>query len=92
MVDNDSQDRKLEDFSNNFPRVTFIKNSGNNGFANGCNLGADNAQGEFLLFLNPDTVLTSSNAIDSMFEFAKKNSSVGITSCRRINQKGNPER
>lgn len=92
VVDNDSQDRKLEDFSNNFPQVTFIKNSGNNGFANGCNLGADNAQGEFLLFLNPDTVLTSSNAIDSMFEFAKKNSSVGITSCRRINPKGSPER
>ena len=92
VVDNDSQDRKLKPFSQNYPQVAFIKNSDNNGFANGCNLGADNAQGEFLLFLNPDTVLTNSHAIDSMFEFAKKNSSVGITSCRRINPKGNPER
>ena len=72
--------------------VTFIKNSGNNGFAHGCNLGADNARGEFLLFLNPDTVLTNSTAIDNMFDFAQQNSNVGITSCRRINPKGKPER
>ncbi len=92
VVDNDSQDGKLESFSQNYPHVTFIKNSGNNGFAHGCNLGADNARGEFLLFLNPDTVLTNSTAINSMFEFAKNNSNVGITSCRRINPKGKPER
>ncbi len=92
VVDNDSQDGKLELFSKNYPQVTFIKNSGNNGFSHGCNLGADNAHGEFLLFLNPDTVLTNSTAINSMFEFAKNNSNVGITSCRRINPKGKPER
>jgi GT2 family glycosyltransferase len=92
VVDNDSQDRKLKPFSKKYPKVNFIKNSGNNGFANGCNLGADNAQGVFLLFLNPDTILTGSNAIDSMFQFAKKNHNIGITSCRRINPKGKPER
>jgi hypothetical protein len=92
VVDNDSQDKKLKPFSQKYPHVTFIKNSGNNGFSNGCNLGAYNANAEFLLFLNPDTVLTSNSTIDSMFEFANKNSSVGITSCRRINPKGNPER
>jgi len=92
VVDNDSQDGKLESFSQNYPHVTFIKNSGNNGFAHGCNLGADNARGEFLLFLNPDTVLTNSTAIDNMFDFAQQNYDVGITSCRRINLKGKPER
>ena len=92
VVDNDSQDGKLDAFSQNYSHVTFINNSFNNGFANGCNLGASNASGEFLLFLNPDTVLTSSTAIDSMFEFAKKNSNIGITSCRRINPEGKPER
>ena len=92
VVDNDSQDGELEPFSQKYPQITFIKNTGNNGFAHGCNLGADNARGEFLLFLNPDTVLTNSTAINSMFEFAKNNSNVGITSCRRINPKGKPER
>ena len=92
VVDNDSQDGKIELFSQNYPQITFIKNSGNNGFSNGCNLGADNAHGEFLLFLNPDTVLINNTAIDDMFEFAKNNLDIGITSCRKINPKGAPER
>jgi len=92
VVDNDSQDGKLKSFSQDYPQVAFVKNDGNNGFANGCNLGAINARGDFLLFLNPDTVLTHSMTIDRMYSFAKKNPHVGITSCRRINPKGKPER
>ena len=92
VVDNDSQDGELEPFSQKYPQVTFIKNSGNNGFAHGCNLGAENAHGEFLLFLNPDTVLTNYTAIDDMFNFSQYNTDIGITSCRRINPKGRPER
>ena len=92
VVDNDSQDGEFEPFSLKYPQVNFIKNSGNNGFAHGCNLGSNTASGKFLLFLNPDTVLTNSTAIDNMFDFAQQNSNVGITSCRRINPKGKPER
>jgi len=92
VVDNDSQDGRLEPFSQNYPQITFIKNTGNNGFAHGCNLGADNAHGKYLLFLNPDTILTNNVAIDDMFNFAQHNPDVGITSCRRINPKGRPER
>ena len=92
VVDNDSQDGQLESFSKKYPQVTFIKNTGNNGFAHGCNLGADNAQGQYLLFLNPDTVLTNSTAINDMFNFAQQNPDFGIISCRRINLKGRPER
>jgi len=92
VVDNDSQDGLLESFSQNYPQIVFIRNTGNNGFAHGCNLGADNAHGKYLLFLNPDTVLTNSAAIDDMFNFAQHNPDVGITSCRRINPKGKPER
>jgi hypothetical protein len=92
VVDNDSQDGEIESFSEKYPQVNFIKNTGNNGFAHGCNLGADNSRGKYLLFLNPDTVLTNSAAIDELFNFAQHNPNVGITSCRRINPKGKPER
>lgn len=92
VVDNDSQDGEIEPFSEKYPQVNFIKNTGNNGFAHGCNLGADNSRGKYLLFLNPDTVLTNSAAIDELFNFAQHNPDVGITSCRRINPKGKPER
>jgi GT2 family glycosyltransferase len=92
VVENDSQDGEIEPFSEKYPQVNFIKNTGNNGFAHGCNLGADNSRGKYLLFLNPDTVLTNSAAIDELFNFAQHNPDVGITSCRRINPKGRPER
>lgn len=82
VVDNDSQDGKFEYFSGLHPEIKFIKNKGNYGFSNGCNLGAENSSGEFLLFLNPDTELTSDNSIDTMVEFLKENSDVGIASCR----------
>ncbi len=92
VVDNNSQDGKLAPFSKKHPAVKFISNSGNHGFAHGCNLGADNAHEEFLLFLNPDTVLINNTAIDDMVSFAQHNPDVGITSCRRLNPKGKPER
>ena len=92
VVDNDSQDGEFDVFAINNPQIKLIKNSGNHGFSNGCNLGAENTTGEYLLFLNPDVILTSSSAIDGMVEFSKKNTDVGIVSCRTINPKGKPER
>lgn len=92
VVDNDSQDGMLEGFSQQYPNVRFIQNTHNHGFSHGCNLGASHANGSFLLFLNPDTLLTSHNAIDDMLTFAKNNANIGITTCRKINLKGKPER
>ena len=92
VVDNDSQDGKFNDFKQQFQEIKLIANSGNNGFSNGCNLGAENANGNFLLFLNPDVTLTSSPAIDEMFSFANTSAIVGITSCRTIYHNGKRER
>ena len=92
VVDNDSQDGQFDAFQQEFPDHKFIANSGNHGFSNGCNLGAEQATGEYLLFLNPDVLLNASQAIDTMVRYAQKNPTIGITSCRRINPKGKPER
>jgi len=92
VVDNDSKDGKFKKFQQQFNEINLIANSGNYGFSSGCNLGADSAIGEFLLFLNPDVTLTSSPAIDDMFNFAKANPNVGITSCRTLYSNGKRER
>jgi len=92
VVDNNSQDNQLNDFKQKFHEIMLITNKGNYGFSSGCNLGADNAKGEYLLFLNPDVTLTKSSAIDNMFNFAVANPNVGITSCRTINLTGKRER
>ena len=90
VVDNFSNDGKLEDFSKDFKTITFIQNSGNNGFANGCNVGAEYSNGEYLFFLNPDT-LVDEKAIEELLETAKNNSDYGIVSCNQKNIEGREE-
>ena len=92
VVDNDSQDGQFDAFQQEFPAIKLVVNTGNHGFSHGCNLGVTHASGDYLLFLNPDVILTKSKAIDAMVNYAQKNPNVGTTSCRRINPKGKPER
>lgn len=54
VVDNASADGSADVAAERAPRAVVIRNSGNAGFAAGCNLGASRATGELLVFLNPD--------------------------------------
>jgi len=92
IVDNDSQDGQIDLFKDTFQQFKFFSNSGNHGFSNGCNFGASRAKGKYLLFINPDIILTKSKAIDTMYNYAVNNPNVGIISCRKINTKGKAER
>ena len=57
VVDNDSRDGTREYLAAQ-KDVRAIFNRVNNGFSKGCNQGAAIATGEFLVFLNPDTLVT----------------------------------
>jgi GT2 family glycosyltransferase len=56
LVDNDSTDGSAEYVEQAFPVVQVIRSDANRGFGYGANLGARCATGEYLAFLNPDTV------------------------------------
>ena len=56
VVDNNSGDKAFDKLKEKFRKFSFIRNSINGGFANGCNIGAAGSTGDNLLFLNPDTV------------------------------------
>jgi GT2 family glycosyltransferase len=61
IVDNASQDETiayLQDFAGEKPNVNLILNPENLGFARGNNVGAAAAQGDYLVFLNNDAVVT----------------------------------
>ncbi|MDX5583432.1 MAG: glycosyltransferase family 2 protein [Aureibaculum sp.] len=91
IIDNDSNDDKLDKFSDQFPAFTFVLNTGNNGFSNGCNAGAKVAKGEFLLFLNPDTII-SKKALKTLFNTAKRYPEYELISCNKTNSKGELEK
>lgn len=71
IVDNGSEDNTKE-IVEKFRRVLLITSQENLGFGKGSNKGASKANGEFLLFLNPDTKVTK-DALVKLVEFANNN-------------------
>jgi GT2 family glycosyltransferase len=57
LVDNASSDGSADFVDENFPNVRIIRNETNRGFGGASNLGASQAVGEYLAFLNPDTTI-----------------------------------
>ncbi|MEI6677185.1 MAG: glycosyltransferase family 2 protein [Mariniphaga sp.] len=87
VVDNASNDGKLSNFKQLYPQFNFILNEGNYGFANGNNRGAAAARGKYLLFLNPDAII-SEKALLAMHDQAKVSRANSIISCRQIRENG----
>lgn len=57
VIDNASSDGSAQMLSARFPQVRLLRNEENLGFAKANNQGAREASGEFILFINPDTVV-----------------------------------
>ena len=57
VVDNHSNDGRVQQFMSMHRQVRFILQDSNLGFAQACNKGASVATNQWLLFLNPDTIL-----------------------------------
>ena len=87
LVDNHSSDGSVGEFKKRFPQTTLIELEENIGFARANNLAAARAKGEYLLLLNPDTVVLD-NAIFKLLAFAKRNPSGGIWGGRTLNADG----
>ena len=87
VVDNKSDDKTIDEIEKRFTKFRFIHNEVNGGFANGCNLGAENAGGEYFLFLNPDTVAAESE-LEKLLSISQQNPGFLILSCKQVNEKG----
>ncbi|MCD6011550.1 MAG: glycosyl transferase family 2 [Flavipsychrobacter sp.] len=57
VVDNNSTDSSCTLIRERFPNVVLIENKDNKGFSKANNQGVAIAKGEYILFLNPDTVM-----------------------------------
>ena len=77
VVDNNSQDDSVQQIKEKFPDTKLIVSKKNLGFAGGVNLGASHASGDYILLLNPDTVVLD-GAIDKLLRFAGQYPENGI--------------
>lgn len=59
---------RLRQLEQDNPRFSLITGQGNIGFAKGCNLGAAKATGQYLLFLNPESVVMDRDAATRLAE------------------------
>ncbi|HAS68890.1 MAG: Glycosyltransferase-like protein, family 2 [Candidatus Collierbacteria bacterium GW2011_GWA2_42_17] len=87
VVDNDSQDgspERIKELEKKYSQVSLIDAKANLGFGKANNLGAKKAKGEYLLFLNSDT-LVFDNAIKESLENMKKIPGAGVYSCKLLN-------
>ncbi|MBO5452801.1 MAG: glycosyltransferase family 2 protein [Clostridia bacterium] len=79
VVDNDSRVEEKKLLENSDLKVIF--SSTNDGFSKANNKGVEEASGDVLLFLNPDTVVLE-NALSDTLEFLKEHKDSGIVGCR----------
>ena len=77
MVDNDSSDNSVELITDKYPRVEVIQTGDNLGFAGGVNVGVKAGKADYVLLLNPDTVILD-GAIDKLMDYAKTTPKAGV--------------
>jgi GT2 family glycosyltransferase len=76
VVDNASTDHSIQLFSHD-ERLSYFYLSSNCGFGSACNYGSSVANGDYLFFLNPDTLLTG-NILDPLYKFYTNHASAKI--------------
>lgn len=89
VVDNSSGDHSLELIKATFPEVICIQSAENLGFGRANNLGIEKAQGECILFLNPDTVLRN-DAIRILYGYLRENPLAGACGGNLYDESGQP--
>jgi GT2 family glycosyltransferase len=87
VVDNASTDDSREILEHHLPRTTIIRSPANLGFARGNNLGARQARGRVLLFLNPDTCVLD-GSIEALLGAIASSPAIGVVGARLLNRNG----
>ena len=70
VVDNASTDGSTEYITARFPQIKWMACRENNGFSKGNNIAIAQAKGEYILLLNPDTIVTKEGAEAYAAEYA----------------------
>jgi len=87
VIDNNSGDESLTILNREFPDVEVIANKNNVGFSKACNQAIPVAKGDYVLLLNPDTIVVD-NAISELAHFLDRNPRCGAVGPKVLNEDG----
>ncbi len=87
VIDNASNDDSCQLITTKFPEVTLVQNKINVGFSKANNQGVKIAKGEFVLILNPDTVIAE-DTLEKILNFAKTTKNLGALGVKLIDGTG----
>ncbi|MBU4487110.1 MAG: glycosyltransferase [Candidatus Delongbacteria bacterium] len=87
VIDNASKDGSMEHIQSKFTDINYIYNESNLGFAKANNQALKIAKGDFILILNPDTIVKEMS-INLLIDYLKKNPETGLATCKIIGPEG----
>lgn len=87
VVDNNSADGSAEIIARDFPQIKLIVNRDNRGFARANNQAIKQAQGEFVLLLNPD-MRVFPDTLANMVGWMRENKQAGVVGCHLVDETG----
>lgn len=88
VVDNNSVDKSVELVQSKFPEITLIANKENVGFSKANNQAMRIAKGEYVLLLNPDTLLEE-DTLEKCCVFMDQHPNAGALGVKMVDGKGN---
>lgn len=87
VIDNGSRDGSTTMAQKEFPQVRLIESKDNLGFAKANNIGIKQAQGNYILLLNSDTIV-SPGSLNNLLSFVKSHKDAGIAAPKLLNRDG----
>ncbi|GGK56755.1 MULTISPECIES: glycosyltransferase family 2 protein [Flavobacteriaceae] len=87
VVDNNSNDESCKILLEKYPEVILLKNKENVGFSKANNQGVKAATGDYVLILNPDTIIAE-DTLDKIFAYAKIKQNLGVLGVKLIDGAG----
>lgn len=87
VVDNASSDGSVAMVQARFPQAILLANTNNVGFAKANNQAVAMAKGEYILYLNPDTILPE-DCLQKCYAYMQAHPQAGALGCRLVDGKG----
>ena len=87
VVDNDSEDDSARMVQDEFPQVRLHALKENLGFGKANNIALREAAGDYLLLLNPDTIVAE-DTLEKMIAFMRANPKAGMSGSKLLNADG----